>query len=268
MAEVAVAGLDVDEVEAGALRRARDLDVVPDQIVERPVGQKRRIVLDPDPTVEHRMTERDLRRGRTLRAREASGVGQLEAEQRRPVSVIGRAGEQGLPQPHEVGFALRVRTELPGVRASVRPHGIGLPPPHEPGPALSEATPAPLDQLRRPAVAGPVPALHRKHAETIGGAPPCDFERLGERPVRIDRVVDRQRYAERGEPRLELLPRPQPGHLDRAGHAHEVPSSASSRAAISARTSRSPSGRVGASGWAAGLAMHPRRWRKIAASCL
>src|SRR5262249_29660645 len=69
--------------------------------------------------------------------------------------------------------------------------------------------------------------------------------------------------AEHAEPRAQLLDGAQPLHLHdlRGGH-----SSISSRSAMSARTARALSGRVGAPAGTAALATPPRRWRKIAAS--
>ena len=61
MQQVAVAVLDVDEVEAGALRAGGGAREVGDQRVELGVAQHRRVAGDADARVEDRMAERDAR---------------------------------------------------------------------------------------------------------------------------------------------------------------------------------------------------------------
>ena len=149
----------------------------------------------------------------------------------------------------EVGDRRRVDHELPRVGAPVVGHRDRFTAPHELRSALAEAAPPPAHQVGGRTVVVAVPALHGQHREPVAdrsgaGGTVGVREGFGERPVGRDGVVDAELLAdaEHVQPVAQLSDRSEPLHLHDVG-AHSI---ASSRAAMSARTGRSVSGRRGA----------------------
>ena len=197
VAEVAVAVLDVDEVEAGALRQHRGLHEARRQVVEVVVGQQRHRAVGADAAVEHRVRVRRERLRLLVRvgARVAARVGQLQADDQvvgaEPGAAVTR--EQVLAQLHEVGLRRRTEAQLVRVGAAVVAHGDRLAAPDQLRAALAEALPAAPRQVGRAAVGRAVPAFHRQDAEAVAGAAgrSCRSARRAASPARPRRPARR-----------------------------------------------------------------------------
>ena len=159
--EVAVAVLDVDEVEPGVAGAHGGVHEVDGQAVELAVGEAAGDV-GRDAPVELGMAAGDQRPGGAVGSGPASGVGELEADDEVVVAPGGavrvlQAEAEVAQQPDRAV----VDDELVGVGPPVVADGHRLAAPDELGPALAEALPPAADEVGRPAVGGAVPALHR-----------------------------------------------------------------------------------------------------------
>ena len=185
VAQVAVAVLDIDPGEAGALRQTGRVDEVLDQAGDLVVAEQDRVVVgrDAELRVQQGMTvERArLHRPAGVGAAEAAGVRQLQAD----AEVVDRAEalavglDEGLAQAGDGGQGRLVEQQLVGVGAALVAHGDGLPAPDELGAAEAEASPAADRQLRGLAVERPVPALHGQDAPAVADGPEVAVQRPG-----------------------------------------------------------------------------------------
>ncbi len=269
--QVAVAVLDVDEVEARFGSQHGGVGVRRDELVEVAVRQHDGRV-DGDTLIEHGVVECELRLRRAGRTRPAAGMRQLQTDD----EIIGIAVHADV-RVHQIGTQRSqvadrrgMEHELPGVGAAVGSHRDRFATPHELGAAVTEASPAAVHQVGRPPIGFAVPALHGQDREPVArperaGGHVGKGERRGQRPARIDIIVHTELVgdAEMRQSRAELVHRAEALDLDDGVGAH---SSSSSRCAMSASTARSFSSRRKTPGGVASDPIRPRSWRNSAAS--
>ena len=186
MREVAVAVLDVHEVESGLRRQRAGRDEALHQRLDLLIGRQRMVRRNAEAAVEHRMARRDPRLGAPAgrRPAEPSGVRELQADQQivagavaLPVLVDQRAAQRRQAVDSVFAHAELVGVGAPGVLDRHR-----LASPDQLGAGAAERPPAPLDQRRGPAVGGAVPPFHRLHAEAVShGSAVRQRQRLGQR---------------------------------------------------------------------------------------
>ena len=209
--QVAVTVLDVDERVASALRDRGGAREVPDQRIDLGIREDGRVVTHVRARIEQRVPERDARPARAgIGHRPAPAVRELEADHRlgmpRPLRFLAERRAQRR-EPAEIRLA---RDELVRVRAALGLHRDGLAAPDPAGARRTEASPAAQGEIGRPAVARPVPALHRLDHEAVRrDEPGAEIERRGERTLREDRVVAGKRGADLGEARAQRSGRAQ-----------------------------------------------------------
>jgi hypothetical protein len=155
--QVAVAVLDVDEVEPGLPGEHGGVHVVLGEPVEFVVGQHR-CGVDADAAVEQRVRVGRPRQRRSVGSRPAPRVRELQTAHLRRVEF--------LTQLRKVADGALVDDQLVRVGPPVGTHCRRLAP-HEPAAARSETPPPPPYEIGRAAVGGSVPALHRQHGETV-----------------------------------------------------------------------------------------------------
>ena len=195
--QVAVAVLQVDEVEALGLGESSGPGVVVDQPLELPILPHRGVVGDADARVQKGVPEGDARRRSRLGGpRPATAVGELQADQRRAFHFRSRTAlhrelcglEQLAPQRPDGRRGLRIDQQLVGVGASVGAHRRRLAAPDPARPRFPEAPPAPPGELRGHSLVGSVPALHRL-----------------DHPAVLDPRASRRRVSRRGGGQRERL---------------------------------------------------------------
>ena len=211
MAEIAVAVLEVHEVEAGALGQLGCGDEVGDEPLDLVVRHERVVVRHAEFPVEDRVPVEDDRLQRPGgRAAEAAGMRQLQADDERPgVAALGlqMRGDQRIAQSGDVAERVLLQAELARVGAAVGPHGDGLAAPDQLGAAAAEIGPAPGGVLGGAAIGGAVPAFHGQHAEAVGQGAAEHFFGPGQRCRRpgLDDGVARERQPGRARMGLESL---------------------------------------------------------------
>ena len=267
MAQVAVAVLDVHELEAGAGRELGRVHELQRQSLDLRVGQHGMVSRNAKPAIEHGMVIDDDGLGPAPGPGEAAGVRQLQADEQivaAPELRLVRL-HQGLPQLGQAAQVPFVDQELVGVRAAVGPHRHRLAAPDQLGAALPEADPAPASQRAGESALRPVPAFHGLDAEAIAECEPVGkAPGLGQRPRGVEAVVgQRQREAKAARVAAKLVRAPQRGHAPII--AHPGSRQAAMSRAISASTARSLCGRAGAPGGVPSSATWPVSLRNCAA---
>ena len=190
--QVAVAALDVDEVETGALRHRGGLHHAFADALQFGVAEQGRGRVESIPLREQRMLLGQARPQLAVGSGEAAAVRQLQADHHR----LGIAADLGAAVPHlgqqgdQVAFAVLVQAQLVGVGATAGRHRERLAAPDQRCPAAAEVAPAPQRVQARGAVAGAVPALHRLRAEAVVQGAAEQPQRLRQGPARSERVVE------------------------------------------------------------------------------
>ena len=156
--QVAVAVLDVDEVEAGLRGPARRASTYSPASSSSSSSLSTLAASAPTRASSNGCSYAVRGSGVAVWSGVATGVRQLHAG-----DLVRR---EQVPQRGDVVDRRLVDDELVGVGPAVRPNR-GCLPPHEPAPAAAEALPAPVDEVGGAAVGGAVPALHRQHRETV-----------------------------------------------------------------------------------------------------
>ena len=239
VAEVAVARLDVDEVEPRLLGELGRPYVVADERPQLVVGEQRCVRSGSDGLVEQRVaTHRDRARP-PVGLRVPPRMGQLDADH----EIVGAAVR------FDVGvhlFATDCRQRLDGVRGDEQlfggapaegVHGDRFVPEHL-RPASPACLPAASGLSRWSTVDVGVPALHRMQAEAIADPTAHDLHRAGQRRTgsRVEFCVEVESDAQLGEViakprhRVEARQRDEVGHWSALYRCERV--SASERAAI------------------------------------
>ena len=145
MAEIAVAVLEIEELEPEPGRQSRGRHEIVRQPVELVVGQHANAV--GESRVEQRVRVRDERVGRVVEpmAREPARVGELQADEERVRRRATETFRMRVPERRQQApDARRVRRrqqQLLRVGAAVLPHGDGFAAPDERGAALTESLP-------------------------------------------------------------------------------------------------------------------------------
>ena len=264
--QVAVAVLDVHEVEAGVGGEPGGVDVALDEPVQLLVVQDRRGAC-ADAPVQHRVALDRARRRLPRRATPAARVGELQTDHQVVGAAVGLAvgvDEVG-PQRAEVVDGVRADDELVGVGA-----GLG---------ATATASPPQISlaPLRRSAASGGAPGRWGPR-RGCRPSPPWAAPRSGCRRRGTGRAVgdgERRRQGPAGST-WASMGRSTPSSarwsdsasgVSEALDLHDVAhGSTPRRSAISRSTSRSASGRRGQPSGTASVAIQPRRRRNIAAS--
>ena len=203
--QVAVAALDVDEVEACAMRDDGGADVVLADRFEFRVGNRFRAIWQRIPTLEQRMALRNARQEWAMRPREATGVRELESDQRafRQCADFAAARAQFVQQALQIALAVVVQAQLARVGLAVFAHRKGLAAPDQRSAAAAEVPPSPQRVCARAAVRRAVPAFHRVRAEPVVEALAAQLDRLRQRTVCAHRIVTSEVDAEFCEVRAE-----------------------------------------------------------------
>ncbi len=174
-----MAGFHVDELKADFVREAGGGDVVVDQPFQIVVGPDDALIvrIDVELCIEQRMMVGDPRfEAFIVRAREAAGVGELQADEQIVVGAerfamgVAAGGQQ-------IGQAVAVARRgerLIGIRPAVGLHGGRFAAPDQLGAAQAEVPPAAQRVRRRRAIAVGVPAFHRMDAPAIADREPAD----------------------------------------------------------------------------------------------
>ena len=205
VAQVAVAMLDVDEVEAGPLGEPGGPHEVGDDPLDLAVAHDGVVAGGVVALVEQRVMVQGARLGaaHVVGVRDAPRVGELDAD----VEVVDRVemggvrSHQQVAQPGDVGQRLLEHDELTGAAPALGADGDRLGAEDELGAAQAPALPAAPREVGGTAVGGAVPALHRQDGEAVADRAAVQVERLGERRLRarLHRVVERQLDVERLE---------------------------------------------------------------------
>ena len=208
--EIAMAGLEVDHVEAGGGGESGGRDVVFYERLDFGVGEDAaRIVRRAVAGVEEWMVERDPRLPRPGGGlAEPAGVRQLEGDDEIVVGAVGLAvgGADGVEEQAEAIAPQGGGDELARVGPPGGDDRHRLPSPHELCPADPEVAPPSQEWVAREPVRGGVPALHRVDGPAVADHPVADRHRPRQRRAfggREDRLVDRQRSVERRHMGLE-----------------------------------------------------------------
>ncbi len=185
MSEIAVTGLDVDELIAGVVRQARGRDEVLDQPVQIVVRQHRDA--GRHAAIQDRIRDGGERFGpiEDIRSRPAARMRQLQADEQIAVGVgaepFTMRADQRFAQIGDRFVILRCQQQLIGIGAAVVPYRDGFPAPHQFRAAQAEVAPPPDRQLGGLPIRRPVPPLHRQHAETVAHPNAVHLERLRQR---------------------------------------------------------------------------------------
>ena len=208
--EVAMAGLEVDHVEAGGGGEPGGRDVGLDERLDLGVGENAaRIGRRAVAGVEEWMVKRDPwlpRPGGGLA--EPAGVGELEGDDEIVIATVGLAvgGSNGVEEQAEAVAPQGGGDELARVGPPGGDDRHRLPSPHELCPADPEVAPPSQERFGGKPVRGGVPALHRVDRPAVADHPAADRHRPRQRRAlggREDRLVDRQWSVERRPMGLE-----------------------------------------------------------------
>ena len=205
MGEIAMAMLDVDEIEAAFARTLRRGHEIIDEAAYLVIAHHRPVFGIAELPVEQRVPISDhrLESLMVVRLAEAARMGELQADHEAFVAAHGFAMriDQGFAQASDRGLRRCRHHELVRIGAPVGAHRDRLAAPDQLAAARAEAPPAPHRVFARAPVALPVPALHRIEREAIADFHAGDFDRRGEergRPASHD-VVARHVEAKRVE---------------------------------------------------------------------
>ncbi len=202
--DVAVAGLDVDGIEAGPGSQTGGGDKALDQGLEIVIGEH---LCRLRPGIEMGIDRRHQGLRFAGRSAETARMGELEDEQRAVVGAESRPGAvaDGLDQLGESPDGGRIEQELTGIRAPLGNHRRGLEPDQTAAP-LGVAEIAPPGRFCGRTVGCGIEAFHRVHPQPVGQPHPA-----GTGQGQLDRF----------EKRLQLLA---PGKVEPqfAGQVQEV----------------------------------------------
>ena len=194
MAEIAVAMLDVDEIEAEVGGDAGGAVEVFDDAFDFGVGEDGIVGVELEARVENRVAIEDARLGlvRSVGAAVAAGVGELEADD----EVVGAAHgafvlfDEGGAHAGEAVACVRGDDDLIWVRAACVIDGGGFATPDEFGAALAEALPAADGVVGGIAVGSAVPAFHGINGDAIADFYIATLDGFEERRARaVDFIV-------------------------------------------------------------------------------
>ena len=223
MAEIAVAVLEVHEVEAAGLRAFGGGDVIVDQPPDVVVRHHRILLRDAEFPVEHRVAVEDhlLELAIVVRLAEAARMGELEADDELVVTAgglpVGR--DDRLAQTGDGRLRRLGHHQLERVGAPVMAHRHRLAAIDELRPALAEPPPPPHGVLGRGTLPRAVPALDGVDGEAVADGHAVDRQRRGQRLVGAvgDDVVAGHVRAQLGEMRAEA------GDAGEGGDLREIP---------------------------------------------
>ena len=188
MAQVAVAVLDVDEVEPRRLRQPGGGHEVLDEGLDLLVAHHRVIALGPIRRVEKRVVVQGARLGSVpaVRVRHAAGVRELHADEQvvRGGEALLVAADEERSQLADLVQVLLDHHELDRAAPAVRPYGHRLGAEDQLGSAGAPALPAPPRQVGGPPVGRVVPALHREDGEPVADPVTAHLEGLRQRRAR------------------------------------------------------------------------------------